>query len=102
MRLPVLLLLFALPGASHADALAGADPAAGKKAFDTANCNACHVKLAGGDGSGIFTRADRRVRDAQALLKLVRFCVARTGAAVFPEDEANIAAYLNRDYYRFK
>lgn len=101
MRFTALLLL-AWCTASHANPLAGGDPVAGKKAFDEANCNACHVKITGGEPERLFNRPERKVSDAQALLKLVRFCVSRTGASVFPEDEVNIAAYLNRAYYKFK
>jgi hypothetical protein len=102
MRLHTALLLLAVAGAAHADPLAGGDPAAGKKAFDEANCNGCHVKMTGGEPGRLFTRPERRVRDAQSLLKLVRFCISRTGASVFPEDEVNIASYLNRAYYKFE
>lgn len=102
MRLHAALLLLATSGACLANSLADGDPVAGKKAFDEANCNACHVKITGGEPERLFTRQDRRVNDAQALLKLVRFCISRTGASVFPEDEVNIAAYLNRMYYKFK
>ena len=89
-----------VPLALHADPFPKADPKAGKKYFDEAKCNACHVSLMGGDGDRIFTRPERRVRDAQALLKMVRFCISRTGAAVFPEDAEHIAAYLNQQFYK--
>jgi hypothetical protein len=56
----------------------------------------------GGDGNRIFTRPDRRVRNAEALVKQVRFCVDQTGAKIFPEDVEHIAAYLNQQFYKFK
>ena len=87
--------------AAHADPFAKADPGAGRNLLEEANCNACHVKRMGGDGSRMYTRPDRRVSDAQGLLKMVQFCVDRTGAAVFPEDVVHMAAYLNQQFYKF-
>lgn len=86
----------------HADPFPNADPGLGKKHFDEAKCNGCHVSLMAGDGHRMFTRPERRIKDPKALLKMVRFCVERTGAAVFPEDIEHIAAYLNREFYKFK
>ena len=91
-----------LAGAAGADPFPNADPNAGKKYFDEAKCNACHASIVGGDANQIFTRSERRIRDAQQLLKMVRFCVDRTGAGVLPEDIEHIAAYLNREFYKFK
>ncbi len=88
--------------AAHADPFPKADPQAGKRLFDKAKCNACHNSLMNGDGSRIFTRPEHKVKDAQALLKMVRFCVNQTGAQVFPEDVEHIAAYLNQQYYKFQ
>jgi hypothetical protein len=86
----------------HADPFANADPKLGKISFDEAKCNACHASLMGGDGNRIFTRPEHKVKDAQALAKMVRFCVGQTGAGIFPEDIDHIAAYLNREFYKFK
>lgn len=91
-----------LPLALHADPFPNADPEVGKKRFEEAKCNACHVSLVGGDGNRVFTRPERKVRDAQALAKMVRFCVDRTGAGIFPEDIEHVAAYLNQQFYEFK
>jgi len=91
-----------LAGAARADPFPNADSKAGKKYFDEAKCNACHASIMGGDGNRIFTRPERRIGDAQQLLKMVRFCVDRTGAGVLPEDIEHIAAYLNREFYKFK
>ena len=95
-------LLLALPLAALAQPSPKADPAAGKRAFDEAKCGACHDKLMGGDGNRIFTRSDRRISSAPALSKMVRFCIDRTGAHLFPEDADHIAAYLNQSFYKFK
>lgn len=85
----------------HADPFPKANPQTGKRLFDEAKCGACHNSLMGGDGNKIFTRPEHKVRDAQALLKMVRFCVNQTGAQIFPEDIEHIAAYLNQQFYKF-
>lgn len=98
--LPWFILL--LPLALHAEPFPKADPRAGKQAYEEAKCSACHNARMGGDGDRVYTRPERRVQDAQSLLKMVRFCVDRTGASVFPEDVEHIAAYLNQQFYKFK
>lgn len=103
MRISTLILsTLLLPLSLHADPFPRADPIAGKLAFDEAKCNACHDARMNGDGNHIFTRPERRIKNAQALLKQVRFCVGQTGASVFPEDVEHIAAYLNQQFYKFK
>lgn len=103
MTTPVLVAAaLCLSAAVHADPFPKANPQTGKRLFDDAKCNACHNSLMGGDGNKIFTRPEHKVKDAPALLKMVRFCVAQTGAQVFPEDVEHIAAYLNRNFYKFE
>lgn len=77
------------------------DPKVGKGLSDK-SCNACHISMMGGDGSKIYTRADRKVKTAQQLEARVRACNTNSGAGWFPEDEQHVAAYLNATYYRFK
>lgn len=91
-----------LAAAAHADPFPKANPQTGKRLFDEAGCGACHNSLMGGDGGRIFTRPEHKVRDAQGLLKMVRFCVSQTGAQIFPEDMEHIAAYLNQQFYKFR
>lgn len=99
-----LFTLMFFSAAAHADPFAKADPKAGKSAYEEAKCQTCHnsLKDMGGDGNRIFTRPDRRVKDSQGLLRMVRLCADRTGAAVFPEDTEHIAAYLNQQFYKFQ
>lgn len=92
---PLLCAMFALP------ALAAGDPKLGKPLHDK-QCVSCHVKLLGGDGSAMYTRKPRLVNNLVALEQRVAVCSAQTNAGWFPEDEANVAAYLNRAYYKFK
>jgi len=90
-------------GAAHAgsDVFAFGDPKQGKKLYE-AKCAACHVGQFGGDGSSVFTRADRRIHTAPALLAQIQGCNARTRAGLSAEDEQSIGAWLNREYYKLK
>lgn len=101
-RIAACLILAAFAAPLYANPFPGADPKAGHKLMEKAHCDACHASLAGGDGSAIYTRADRKVKSAQGLLAQVRFCSTQLNANWFPEDEENVAAYLNQQYYKFK
>jgi hypothetical protein len=78
------------------------DPKTGKALHDKAKCDACHASLMGGNASRLYTRAERKMKNADALLKQVQFCAAQVGAQWFPEDEQHVAAYLNQQYYKFQ
>ncbi len=100
----ILILFFAaatLAAGVQAAPFAKGDPKAGKALHDKA-CVSCHVNMFGGDGSKIYTRADRKTKNAQQLAARISGCNANTGAGWFPEDEAHVAAYLNQQYYKFK
>lgn len=94
-----LLVAVAAPAAAQpADPLAGADPAAGKRLVQK-DCVGCHEKRFG-DTATIYTRPDRRVTTRAQLLAQVQFCNTQLKSNYFPEDEANVAAYLNQQYYK--
>lgn len=82
-------------------AFAAVDIDKGKRLHDK-QCVSCHIKRYGGDGSKIYTRPDRIIRSRAALSQRVAACNAMTDAGLFPEDEENIAAYLAKQYYKFK
>ena len=86
---------------ARADPFPKGDANAGGKLMADARCMACHAQRFGGDGSKIFTRPEHKVRNAEALRRQVRACVTQLGVQWFPEDEENVAAYLNQRYYRF-
>lgn len=86
---------------AQAAPFAKGDPKAGKALHDK-TCVSCHVSMFGGDGSKIYTRADRKTRTAEQLAARISGCNANTGAGWFPEDEAHVGAYLNQQYYKFK
>lgn len=101
MKRFLLLLLIATAGSALAQPFAGGDAKKGKALHD-AKCVACHVSLFGGDGSGVYTRAERKVTTASALASRIAACNANTGAGWFPADERDVAAYLNQTFYHFK
>ena len=79
-----------------------ADAQKGETLVSENKCNACHVSIVGGDGTAIFTRPNRKVKTSAGLLSQVRTCNTMLGTNWFPEDEENVAAYLNQAYYKFK
>lgn len=92
-------LLFA--ASAHAAPFDKGDPSKGKALTDK-QCVACHVSMFKGDGSGVYTRADRKVKTASQLAARISGCNTNTGANWFPEDETDVGAYLNKTYYKFK
>jgi len=78
----------------------GADTAAGR-ALSQKDCVGCHARKFDGDPARIYTRPDRKVRNPEQLLSQVQLCSSELNLQYFPEDEANVAAYLDREHYRF-
>ena len=66
------------------------------------DCVACHVRRLGGDGTAMYTRADRKVTTPEKLKAQVAVCNAELGTNYFPDEEEHIAAYLDLRYYKFK
>ncbi len=90
-----------IAGSALAAPFPKADPAAGAKLYTEAKCGGCHVQRVGGDGSAMYTRPDRRVKSADALIKQVRFCTTQLNTQWFPDEEEHVAAWLNQRYYKF-
>lgn len=65
------------------------------------DCDACHARLFDGDPNRIYARPDHKVKAPAQLLAQVTFCATRLSLQYFPEDEADLAAYLDRDHYKF-
>ena len=101
MRICVFALL-AAPLIAAAAPYPKADPAIGKKLYAAAACDKCHSGKVGGDGSRMYTRPDHKVTNPAKLLAQVRMCNTQLNTGWFPEDEENVAAYLNREFYKFK
>ena len=68
------------------------------------NCVACHASRFddNGDGSAIYTRKDRKVKNAQGLLTQIRSCNTNLGLQWFEDEELHVASYLNKTYYHFE
>jgi mono/diheme cytochrome c family protein len=101
LLLKLFLVLIALFSA-HVSAYAVPDVANGKK-IDQQKCYACHAKKSGfGNGDMIYTRSDSKVKNLQNLRSMVAMCNTELRLDLFPEDEADVAAFLNKQFYKFK
>jgi len=103
MRSMMLLAAWmALPAMAGADAPWGAavDLKHGE-ALHGEKCVSCHVRMYGGDGSRMYTRDGRLLSTRLEVLQRVASCNAMVSAGWFPDEEANVAAWLNRRYYQF-
>lgn len=73
------------------------------KALHDSKCYQCHAQKSGlGDGNLIYTRSDRKVKNISKLKSQVSLCNTQLRLDLFPEDEADLVAYLNREFYQFK
>lgn len=72
------------------------------KALHDQHCTACHIGMTGGDGSVLYTRKNRRVKDLQGLEDQVRRCETNLELKWFDEDTLAVTQYLNNQYYKFK
>ena len=73
------------------------------KAIDQQKCYACHAKKSGfGNGDMIYTRSDSKVKSSANLKKMVGLCNSELRLDLFPEDEVDVVAYLNQQFYKFK
>lgn len=85
-----------------APVLAAPDLANGK-AIDQQKCYACHAKKSGfGNGDMIYTRSDSKVKSLANLKRMVSMCNSELRLDLFPEDEADVTAFLNQQFYKFK
>lgn len=101
MRLGIAILLLGMtPAMAQADPFAPGNPTKGKALVEQ-HCISCHASSFGGDGSGIYTRADRKVKDAKGLVQQIRTCNTNLGLQWFEDEELHVASYLNKTYYKF-
>jgi hypothetical protein len=97
-----LLPAIVLSALASAPAFAVPDLANGKT-IDQQKCYACHAKKSGfGNGDMIYTRSDSKVKSLANLKKMVGFCNTELRLDLFPEDEADVVAFLNQQFYKFK
>ncbi|MBF0623272.1 MAG: hypothetical protein HQL82_00510 [Magnetococcales bacterium] len=83
------MLVTALPAAAR-----DADPVRGKELHD-ASCIRCHA-------ADTYTKAERRKKDLKQLQAMVEYCSQMVGAQWFEDDVADVTAYLNQTFYKFK
>ena len=97
-----LLPAIVLSALASAPAFAAPDLANGKT-IDQQKCYACHAKKSGfGNGDMIYTRSDSKAKSLANLKKMVGFCNSELRLDLFPEDEADVVAFLNQQFYKFK
>jgi cytochrome c2 len=96
------LILLAITLNAEAAPFAKGDAAAGKIIFDKHQCNSCHANILGGDGNSMFSRNDRKIKTASALATQITRCSVGLNLSLFEDEEENIGAYLNKNYYKFK
>jgi hypothetical protein len=101
-RLIATLLLLIVSSVSQATPFAKGDAEAGKKSFEEHKCISCHIGIVGGNGSAMFTRPDHKIKSAASLATQITRCSNNLGLMLFEDDEENIGAYLNKNYYKFK
>ena len=106
MKLPATLLIFAFSAilgcASPLLAFASADLLNGQS-IDKTKCYTCHANKSGfGNGDMIYTRSDSKVTSMAKLKAMVGICNTELRLDLFPEDEIDVAAFLNAQFYKFK
>ena len=102
MTFPQILSAMLLSALTSAPVIAAPDLANGK-AIDQQKCYACHAKKSGfGNGDMIYTRSDGKVKSLTNLKKMVSLCNTELRLDLFPEDEADVTAFLNQQFYKFK
>ncbi|MBU3737228.1 MAG: cytochrome c [Methylobacterium sp.] len=100
-RLSIIVMILGLfPAPALANPFAAGDAGTGKQMVQQ-YCIACHAASFGGDGSGIYTREDRKVKTARGLIGQIRICNTNLGLKWFEDEELHVARYLNDTYYKF-
>jgi len=62
--------------------------------YTDANCDTCHQPA-------FYQREERKVTSYAKLESFVEGCNTNLDVGWFPEDVSDVAAYLNREYYKF-
>jgi cytochrome c len=102
MTFPRSILAVAFGALIGAPAFATPDLVKGK-AIDQQKCYACHAQKTGfGNGDMIYTRSDAKVKSRVDLKRMVALCNTELRLDLFPEDEVDVATFLNQQFYKFK
>jgi hypothetical protein len=78
-----------------------ADLKLGAQLIAQSNCDTCHQKRVGGNGSAIY-KPQGRINTPGFLRGMVEQCNTELNLGFFPEEVTAVAAVLNREYYKFK
>jgi len=97
-----LFLLLLAASTAHAAPFAKGNAETGKKLIVKYDCNSCHKGKMGGDGSAIYTRANRVVTSADNLIDRMEQCSGAIGKQLTGQEKLDLAAHLNQTYYHFK
>ncbi|WP_114690368.1 hypothetical protein [Polynucleobacter necessarius] len=101
MAFPRTLFAILLGALISVPVIAAPDLANGK-AIDQQKCYACYARKSGfGNGDMIYTRSDSKVKSLANVKKMVSLCNTELRLDLFPEDEADVAAFLNQQFYKF-
>ncbi len=103
LALSVLLgvTLFMPQAAAQPALFKDADLKLGAQLIAQNNCDSCHQKRVGGDGSAIYKPLGR-INTPGFLRGMVEQCNTELNLGFFPEEVTAVAAVLNRDHYKFK
>ncbi|MDP2760233.1 MAG: c-type cytochrome [Sideroxyarcus sp.] len=98
----ILFLLSLIIGSAQAAPFANGSAENGQKLFAKYECGSCHEDKMGGDGSTIFTRPNRTVKNADNLITQMERCSGAIGKQLTGQEKLDLAAHLNQTYYHFK
>ncbi|MBU1447560.1 MAG: cytochrome c [Gammaproteobacteria bacterium] len=98
----ILFLLTFISLSAQAASFTDGNAKRGGELFEKYKCSSCHEARVGGDGSAIFTRADRTVRSADNLIVQMERCSGAIGKQLTSQEKQDLAAWLNQRYYHFK
>lgn len=98
----ILFLLAFISLSAQATPFADGNAKRGGEVFKKYECSSCHEARVGGDGSAIFTRADRTVNSPDDMMVQMTRCSGAIGKQLSSQEKQDLAAWLNQRYYHFK
>jgi mono/diheme cytochrome c family protein len=96
------LLVASAPLVAAADPFPGADLANGRRIHYESKCASCHTEKTGRDEGFIYLRDERKVKTIFELKRYVSLCNSELRLELFPEDERDVAAFVNQQWYKLK
>lgn len=73
------------------------------QALHADKCATCHAEKSGlGDGNVLYLRSDRKAANLKQLESMVARCNSELRLDLFPEDEADVVIFLQKNFYKFK